>query len=135
MQNLISSYQQKSISSSSSEYEKQYETKLVMNKSLCELGLSEFQALDEFRQQLASGCSSHKFDLDRPENLEDASFSILFYNQAVCFYLDRQYSKCIKIIDKLYYQFNELLDGKLMRKVSLMFVDLLLQQRQVNFKE
>lgn len=67
------------------------------------------------------------------ETLEDLQHSIIFYNYAIILYYNKQYSECFKIIDKLYYQFNELLDENLFREINFIFVDLLIQLRKVSF--
>ena len=69
--------------------------------------------------------------MDKTETLDDSNFAFLFYNYAVYLYFKKQYSKSLRIIDKLYYQFNELLDVKLLKNVSLIHADLLVQLRQV----
>ncbi len=105
-----------------------------MNKALCQAGLKSFRNLDELRSELGRLCSTVKLNLDKVETLEDSTYSILFYNYAVYLYANKQYSKCFKIVDKLYYQFNELLEAALLRHISLIFVELLVQKRQVSRK-
>lgn len=63
--------------------------------------------------------------------MEDLQHSIIFYNYAVFLYYKKQYSDCYKIIDKLYYQFNELLDDKLFRELNFIFVDILIHLKKV----
>lgn len=72
-----------------------------------------------------------KLDLDKLESLDDANNAGLFFNYACYLYLTRDYWKCFKIVDKLYSQFRELLEPKLVRQVSILFADLLIHLRQV----
>jgi mannose-6-phosphate isomerase class I len=102
-----------------------------MNKLLCESAMNGFRNLDELKSELERLSATVKLGLDRLETLEDSHYAILFYNYAVYLYLNKQYSKCFKIVDKLYYQFNELLDARLLRHISLIFIELLVQKRQV----
>jgi hypothetical protein len=130
LQNLLGSYQQRT--ANDQQEHQQYQTKLLMNKLLCQSGMKNFRNLDEFHDELSRLGSNVKLNLDKVETLEDSTYSILFYNYAVYLYANKQYSKCFKIIDKLYYQFNELLDAALLRQINLIFIELLVQKRQVN---
>ncbi|CAF0738487.1 unnamed protein product [Brachionus calyciflorus] len=106
------------------------ETKLSMNKSLCDLAISNFENLNEFKQDLNRICSQIKLDLSEPDTLEDLQHSFIFYNYSILLYYNKQYSSAFKIIDKLYYQFSELLDEKLFKEINFIFIDILIRLKK-----
>lgn len=69
------------------------------------------------------------------ETFEDLQHSFIFYNYSILLYYNKQYSDAFKIIDKLYYQFKELLDEKLFKETSFVFVDILIKLKKVILKE
>jgi hypothetical protein len=107
------------------------DSKIQMNKALCEFLLNDAKSMDEFKQELNKICTLQKLNFNKLKTLEDAQNCNLFFNYALTLYFNRQYSQCFKIIDKLYYQFSELVDEQLARKIHFLFVDLLIQMKQV----
>lgn len=70
-------------------------------------------------------------DISQADNIEDLQHSFVFFNYAILLYYNKQYSDAYRIIEKLYKQFNELLDEKLFRELCFVYIDILIKLKKV----
>ena len=77
--------------------------------------------------QLDSDSTSIKSNLT-----DDSQLSACYYNLAVLYYFNREYGKSLKIIEEIHNNtFNELIDEKLSRQITVMYIDVLIITNQV----
>jgi hypothetical protein len=120
---------QKSISSSQQQHTHN-STRISMNKALCELALGHYTEIDLFKKELQRICGQVKLNLDELENLDEAQYCSIFYNYSVVLFFKQQYTKCLNIVEKLYYQFTATINEQLSRQIEIIYAQVLLQISQ-----
>ena len=104
-----------------------------MNKAICEFAIGSCRKVDEFRQEFKKLCSDKsKLNLEELDALDSEQHCVIFFNYAIVLYNLKQYSQCLRIVEKIYSQFNEALDEKFSRQVSLMLINLYIEMRLVS---
>lgn len=104
-----------------------------MNKAICEFAIGSCRKVDEFRHELKKLCSDKcKLNLEQLDTLDTEQHCVVFFNYAIVLYNLKQYSQCLRIVEKIYTQFFEALDEKLSRQVSLMLINLYIEMRLVS---
>lgn len=132
LQNLIASLQQNSANFSADQQQQhaQVEFKLLTNKAICEFAQGSCRKVDEFRHELKKLFSDKsKLNLEELDALDTEQHCVVFFNYAIVLYNLKQYSQCLRIVEKIYTQFLDALDEKLGRQVSLMLTNLYIEMR------
>ncbi|KAI0221541.1 CCR4-NOT transcription complex subunit 10-A [Lamellibrachia satsuma] len=103
--------------------------KVALNKAVAEYYQCEFRKTDEFKRVLTDVCAKANLTVDGINGLDDVDQCVVYYNQAVVLYHQKQYNTAITLLDKLF-QFVEPMEESLARKVMFLLVELYLTTRQ-----
>lgn len=113
------------------------ESKIAMNYALCELAASSFRNHEALKKELKrilkeqEALGSDSTESTQKTHLDDLQLSFVNYNLAVLYFYNKEYGKSLKIIEDIYNSFNELIDEKLSRQITMLYVELLIETNQV----
>ena len=112
------------------------DSKISMNYALCELASSSFknhEALERELKRILKEQESLSSDSDNAQktHLDDLQLSFVNYNLAVLYFYNKEYGKSLKIVEDIHNSFNELIDEKLSRQITTLYIELLIETNQV----
>lgn len=103
--------------------------KIQHNMCVCHFHQSGFQHVENLKKGLKQVCNLVQVDPDNAPSVEDTDHAVLFFNQAVILYHQRQHNQAIKILEKLF-QVIEPLEDKLAVQVLLLLAEACLCTQQ-----
>ncbi|XP_071824132.1 CCR4-NOT transcription complex subunit 10-like isoform X2 [Apostichopus japonicus] len=103
--------------------------KVQHNMCVCHFHQSGFQHVENLKKGLKQVYNMVQVDPDNAPSVEDTDHAVLFFNQAVILYHQRQHNQAIKILEKLF-QVIEPLEDKLALQVLLLLAEACLCTQQ-----